>query len=415
MLGADAVNRKRAVWVTGAVAAVLMVAVGIATNQVLNSGIWSWPWFAGAVVFAAGSVIVGQRVARADLPRPVLRGDVVGDDHRPLLVNQVTPRQLGVHASRFGAHGDSPYIERDVDAALAETIREGSRQLVVVQGPRLAGTTSTLAHAAQTIFADFRLLAFMPDPQFTVAQLVAESRKWAAEGQGAVLWLDDITPLQLIQLNQSLLNQLPPGVWILATVHDIHLQGFRAPENVIQLLEDKAVHVVIGTISESERDRICQEQGYSGLRSALEVQSDLLMGRLMVSLDQIQSTLILGRTEDSTDQVALVRAVTDWYRVSMPAVLDERALRTLYTAYRRDIMGRASPASAPASTGFERSLAWATVRDSRERPQLVDIATSGRATFYVPHPLLSIVADDIGQQGAWPVGEALWEYAEPRP
>jgi TolA-binding protein len=405
-------NRQRTVWVTGIVAAVLMVAVGVAINQILNNGTWSWPWFAGAVLFATGSVIVSRRMAIADKSSPTPRGDLITDDHRPLLVNQVTPRQLGVHASRFGRLGDSLYIQRDIDTILAERIREGSRQLVILHGPQLAGTTRTLVQIALNYFADFYLLSFIPDPEFTVSQLVAETRRWADEGAGAVLWLDDITPLQLLQLEDALLNKAASRLWILATVHDIHLKGFRTPEHVKQFLEERAIQAAIGTISNSERDCIFQQSGYSDLRPALEVDSDLLMGRLMVALDQLQDALILGRTEDSTDQVALVRAVTDWYRVSIPAVLDERTLRTLYVAYRRDIIGRPNPKDATASTGFDRSLAWATDRDSQDRPQLVDIATSGRVIFYVPHSLLPIIADDMGQPGAWPVGDALWQYAD---
>ena len=45
------------------------------------------------------------------------------------------------------------------------------------------------------------------------------------------------------------------------------------------------------------------------------------MGRLMVALDPIQDALTRGRAEESADRVALLRAVTDWYRVAMPGLL----------------------------------------------------------------------------------------------
>ena len=84
-----------------------------------------------------------------------------------------------VHPSRFGAHGDSPYVQRDVDETLADALRDGSRRLVVVQGPRLAGTTRTLAQAAQADLAGHHVLVFVDDPRFTVAQMVAQGRRWA--------------------------------------------------------------------------------------------------------------------------------------------------------------------------------------------------------------------------------------------
>jgi hypothetical protein len=39
-------NRKW-VWLSGGTAA-LTVAGGVATNQVLNNSVWSWPWFVAA-------------------------------------------------------------------------------------------------------------------------------------------------------------------------------------------------------------------------------------------------------------------------------------------------------------------------------------------------------------------------------
>ena len=404
-------NQRRLVWLGGGTAAVLMVVVGVTTNQVLNNGVWSWPWFAAAVACAAATVVIGRRMAAADQPRPILRRDLVDVNRRPLLVGQVTPRQLGVHPSRFGAHGDSPYIERDVDETLADALRDGSRRLVVVQGPRLAGTTSTLAQAAQTNLAGHHVLVFVDDPRFTVAQMVAQGRRWA-DGTGAVLWLDDLTPSQLGQLNRALLDDIPAGLWILATVHEKHLEGFRAPEHVTLLLEERAVRIAVGTISDRERDAIRGEDIYSDLRPVLDGHSELLMGRLMVALDQIQNALTRARAEESADRVTLLRAVTDWYRAAMPTLLTRPALKHLYAAYRAQAAGHDHhpPVS---TTRFKRALTWATAKASRKRPQLMDLQEAGRGVrWYAPHPLLAVVADDTGQPGAWPVGDPLWAYAD---
>ncbi len=110
-----------------------------------------------------------------------------------------------------------------------------------------------------------------------------------------MLWLDDLTPAQFGQLNRALLDDLPTELWILATVHDKHLEGFRAPEHVALLLEERAVCIAVGTISDLERDAIRGEDVYSDLQPVLDGDSELLMGRLMVALDQIQDALTLGR------------------------------------------------------------------------------------------------------------------------
>lgn len=96
------------------------------------------------------------------------------------------------------------------------------------------------------------------------------------------------------------------------------------------------------------------------------------MGRLMVALDQIQDVLTPGRAEESGDRVALLRAVTDWYRVDMPLLLTRRVLEDLYTACQRELPGQNHdrPVSA---TRFERALTWANASSSRQRPQLVDL------------------------------------------
>jgi tetratricopeptide (TPR) repeat protein len=390
----------------------LTVAGGIATNQVLTNHVWSWPWFGAAVLSVAAAGAADRRAVAQ--PRATLRSDLVDTKSQPLLVGQVTLRQLGVHPSPFASEGDSPYIERDVhkDEDRVSALREGDRGLLIVQGPRLAGTTRTLAEIARTSpLVSYRLLAYVNDPGVKISEMVAQGRRWAYTGPGAVLWLDDLTTAQLGQLDGALLDSLPPGMWILATVHDKRLKERRISEHVRRLLEERAVIITLGTLSAQEREATGAESAYATLQPALEAGDELLMGRLMVALDQIQSLLIPGSSEESADRVTLLRAVTDWYRISMPTLLTRQVLEKLYPAYRRELAGQRHgwPISL---SGFENALTWVTAKSSRERPQLVDLQGSSRRNWYAPHPLLAVVAEDTGQPGAWPVADALWEYAD---
>jgi len=393
----------------GGTAALLMVALGVTTNQVLNNQAWSWAWFAAAVLCALATVVVGQRTAGLDRRCPTLR--LVDEDGRPPRLSDVTPRQLGVHPSRFGTDGDSPYIDRDVDGALADIVRAGPQRLVVVQGPRLAGTTSTLAQIAQAHLPDHRVLVFADDPRFGLIDMVAESRRWVSAGQEAVLWLDDLNESRLGQLDASLLEGLPDGLWILATIHDKHLTGLRIPEHVRQLLEEGSTGVRIGTVSPREQDDIRAEETYAALRTVLHGSGEWLMGRLMVALDQVQDALMPAVNEESADRIALLRAVTDWSRLAIPDRLTRPVLKELYNGYLGEASGRDGDISISA-TRFGRALKWAMVANSSARPQLVDQREAGRTSWYTPNPLLGVVADDVGQPGAWPVGEALWDYAD---
>ena len=402
--------RRRWVWMAGGASSALMVAVGVAINQVLNSRVWSWPWFAAALVFAAATVVVDRWVKAAEEPRAILGPGLTDAKGRPLLISQATPVQLGVHPSQFGGSGDSPYIARDADDTLAGAMQSGDRRLVIVQGPRLAGATRLLAHAAQSHLAGHLALAFVADPRLTLPQVLAEARR-VARGRDAVLWLDGVTPIQLGHLELGLLEDLPAGLWVLATVHGNYFGKFQVPETLRAQLEQKAVVVTLGVISERERDALLAAPAYGPLGPALAADADLLMGRLMVALEQIQDALAVGRTEESAGQIALLQAVTDWYRAEVPTLLTRRVLeRDLYPAYRSAARGHAGhqPVSA---TGFERALAWATVKSSSKQPQLVDVERVGQHRRYVPHPLLPVVADDAGQPGSWPVAPALWEYA----
>ena len=65
-------NRRLVVWLTGAAAAALMVAVSITGNQAYTDHGLGWAWLIGAITVAGLSVAVGQRLARSQ-PRGNLR------------------------------------------------------------------------------------------------------------------------------------------------------------------------------------------------------------------------------------------------------------------------------------------------------------------------------------------------------
>jgi hypothetical protein len=90
------------------------VAVGVATNQVLNGGKWNLRWLVGAIVLAVLAGTLGEWLAargaagRRVEPDPVLWPGLGAQDGKPLSLGDVRPRELGVHASRFSVDGDSP-------------------------------------------------------------------------------------------------------------------------------------------------------------------------------------------------------------------------------------------------------------------------------------------------------------------
>lgn len=387
-----------------AAASLLAMAGAIAANQVRTNGVWNWPWGAAAAMLALMAVFFGWRQRTCRQRHTELRQDLFDASGKPLPLGQLTPRQLGVHPSRFGRNGDSPYVHRDADRTLLTRLRAQHPQLIIVSGPGLAGATSTLVHAAQTALPGYRLIA-PRDAGVAVATMLELGRPWAASG--IVIWLDDLSPSQFRQLDQVMRDGLPGQMWVLATARSRLIEGFSSPEYVKELLQERATVVELGAVSSAERAALRAEEAYAILRPALDNGPDFLMGKMMVALDLIKRALTLGKTEDSVDRVALVRAVTDWYRVAMPAILDPAALSELFRAYRREIGGY-EPDLPVSESSLTAALYWATTKAPDGRPQLVNATEVGDQVCYVPHPLLRVFAENAGQS----VADALWGYAD---
>lgn len=119
---------RRGLWVTAA--AVLVVAVGVAINQVFSEGRWDARWLISAIVLAAGAGALNVWLGKRDSARPfvdaapVLWPDLVGGDGLPLSLSEVTPRALGVHASRSSRDGNSPYIAWQPDSVLTAALMD---------------------------------------------------------------------------------------------------------------------------------------------------------------------------------------------------------------------------------------------------------------------------------------------------
>lgn len=322
------------------------------------------------------------------------------DNGRPRQLDEVTPRDLGVHPSRFGSEGESLYITRKADKVLDTALTDDAKRLVIAQGPRLAGCTSTLAQAAQINLAAHQVVGFVDDPRVPLRQMIEEASRWAAKGPGAVLWLDRIGPSRITELAQATAAPWPDGLWILATADSSELAGSRIPEQVNKLLDKHPVRIKLGAITQKERDDLYTRDVYAELRTVLDTRTELLMGRLMVAWGQLHEMLTLGVGDHSLDRVALLRAVTDWYRINMRRLLKHDVLVYLYWAYQRELAEQSedAPVSIP---GFAQAMEWATAAATADRPQVIDLQAIPDGQRYAPHPLLG----NLGQARRW------WEQA----
>ncbi|MEU5876467.1 tetratricopeptide repeat protein [Spirillospora sp. NPDC047279] len=408
---------RRWVWLLDAVSAGLVVAIGVATNQILNDGRWAWWWLAGDLALAGLAVVVTHKVASVRAGEderdvePVAWPALTRPDGTPKTFTEVTPRALGVHPNRFGAEGEALYIPRDVDETLGAALAGDDRQVVIVQGPRLAGTTSTLAQAAQSHLPRHRVIGFVDDPRVPLTDMIDHARRWTGPSQGAVLWLDGLDPgryVELATLPGGETGRIHPGLKVLATFDDDALKGLRIHEHLVEALRERAVRIDLGALSADERADVADQEVYADLRPILAEGTGVLMGRLMTTWEQIRAALT-ETGEDATERLALVRAVTDWYRVAVPRLLNRDVLDYLYRIHHAELTGR--PAGAPSDIdAYGSALTWATTR-TPDRPQLISRQKLADGHRHAPHPLLSVLADDPEDQAAWPVGDALWRYA----
>jgi TPR repeat protein len=395
----DLVIRRWVSSLGGGVMALLMVAMAITGNQAYTDHGLRWAWAAAAVVVAGLSIWFGRLVTSR--PRVLWAGS--DTHHRPPLLGQATLVALGVHSSRFDAAGPSPYLARDCDPDVVAALR-GSQRLIVVHGARLAGASRSLAQAAIQHLAAHWLLVPPADPDLTLTDVVAAAAEWARRSPGAVLWLDALGTAKVAQLDTALLSTVPAGLRVCVTSETATITGIQVPASISAALRQYGQLVQVGPLSDAERTAMKEAPVYAWLHSVLDEPTPLLLGRLMVSLDQIMAAL-REIADDAPARLALVRVVTDWARIGMPGRLDRITLRRLYEPCWRELTDTSS-ATAVSKTGFVRTLRWAT-RNAWLRPQLVDEVIGGHLR---PHSLLTVLA--ASETEGWNVSETLWAYAD---
>ena len=261
--------------------------------------------------------------------------------------------------------------------------------MIIVEGPRLAGATSTLAQAAQAFLPDCLVAGFVDDPRVPLEDMITEAAGWAADAHesaaGAVVWLDSLSADRFNELARVPLAGLPPRVRVLATLDTGELEGLRIPEQLTKQLDHHAVRVRLGTITEEERRELLAEDAYAALGPLLEEQEDVFLGRLMVAWEPLRSALARGGSEQAVDHVALLHAATDWYRVQVPRLLGPDVLSYLYRAYRRELTGAAhdDPVSA---ASYNDALQWAMTAPTADRPRMIDLQDVPGGQEYCPAP-----------------------------
>jgi hypothetical protein len=196
-------------------------------------------------------------------------------------------------------------------------------------------------------------MAFHDDPRLPLQQVLEYAAHLAAgaEAAGAVLWLDGLPPERAGELADLALDTLPDVLRIAVTLTSRSDDEPPPAARLETFLDRHAVLADLAAISPAERRALRDCDTYAELRPVLDEGHDVLMGRFMVSWEEIRRALTRD-SEQSTDRVALLHAVTDWYRLGLDThrLLTADILKHLFTQYRREIAGLAPDAPVPVGT-----------------------------------------------------------------
>ncbi|MDA2807971.1 tetratricopeptide repeat protein [Nocardiopsis suaedae] len=356
-------------------------------------------------------------------------------------MSEVSLADLGVHPCKLGPEDANPYIARSVDEELLDALRDPDRKMVEVVAHRLAGATRTLAHNARTSLGDHTVVAFVDDPRVPLEAMVAAAGRHSPGSPGTVLWLERLDTGRLIELAALDLNSLPDGLRILAT-SDLDAYGpLKQPER--DRLIQRNTQVFLAGLGREESP---ERPSYSAVRKRMVISVvEVYAGRELIDWDGIRTAL--DPHDADPDLLAVVRAVTDWRRIGRPAPLTRDRLFELYRRYRETLRRKESDTEegTPGEEDFQRALDHARA-PAQDHPALVTTEGAAGDEHFVPHPLLTAIADEtqwhlsfvdssvasrIGvltgkplSEGAsiqdivdpdirgWPIPAPMWEYVD---
>jgi tetratricopeptide (TPR) repeat protein len=335
----------------------------------------------------------------------------------------VLPRLADVGLAALGVHTPLPAraFERDADHRIESAVG-GSDAVVIVAGPRLAGTTHALARAARLLLGDHRVVRCDPatlagaDPLAAPADpaLVAALAE-PPEGPGVVVWLDGVGPALLAVLRAA---RPPAGVRILATadgglLHPDITAGEAGPGVTVVRLP--------GALTADEAAR--------AVPTGLTARTGTRLGELLVDLTPQRALLVPGapgpdrtwlqprrgeaRTA-ATARAAVLRVAVDWDRLGIPHALPTPLLARLALAYARDLDD--DPESVPGVDDLGRAAeSLLTERPRRCEAPVLRRLRLAEGVHHVPDRRLTAAADHLGPAGWAPparLGEVVGDLLD---
>lgn len=407
-------GRERSWWL---LLAAVLAAVLWAIAQVLGWPVWARAVLAGLA--AAVPLVILELRARAgqDETRAQLvdqRVTVTGGRHRLPRAREVELYQLRVHAAQVQV----PYIERDQQDKLEETV--GSGQAALVVGHSMSGKTRLAAEVVKRKFPDAPLLSAES------GKALRELFDGGLDPAGLVVWLDDLERfLGADGLTMGLLNRLTTGrAIVFATIRLEQRETYR-PQGELhppewEVLQRFSEILLQRRLTGPELDRVRATVNDPGVLAAVHHYG---LAEYLGAGPEAFNKFRDGETINPVGY-ALVRAAVDWRRTGLTRPVSKQILATTLPTYLAD-----RPDVPRTNQAIDEGLAWATKKINETVALLGQVFTGSNGPVFeafdylidqliststqVPDPMWALALEQAESAELTVIGQAAYRADKP--
>jgi tetratricopeptide (TPR) repeat protein len=355
--------RREAVLLTCLALAAALVALAKVVDR-------EWLTIAGlSLAFVGGVLRVSLTVRRGQLERA---RETATLSRRTLVpigeIGQVDPTDVGVDAAApqdvLPGERVPKYLARHVDAALDSAFRTGLDGgvpwIVVAVGSSKVGKSRALFEALRRYAETNRLDFVAPTDGEALAQLLTPDERPSLQGDGAVLWLDDLEPFLNDGTTLQVLREWheQSGYGVVAATYGgkgNDLVGATGSEALATVAGEVLQHSAEILVEPTSTDELGPLRATISGDDVAAIESHGLAAYL-VAAPELQRKLTTHRhapgEPENPEGVAVTLATVDWARCGRTDPIPEETLRRIWTEYLPTGM-RATRA------GFEQALDWA--------------------------------------------------------
>jgi tetratricopeptide (TPR) repeat protein len=307
---------------------------------------------------------------------------------------------LGPTPTRYTEHDRAPYVARPgVDERLAELLSNSGPPypFVVLVGASKAGKSRTLAEAARKAFRGSDPEVIIPNGGEALAGLMRLDPPLPLSARPALVWLDDLTVADAIQLSADVLDEGAQRAVLVATMTDMRwdqvLNSGSDIEATARAALYRAVRVTLDfELTEAEQAQARQMYPDEDVRASI--------AETLVGGEQLVHKLRAGRDSEPAG-FAIVQAAIDARRAGLSRPITDVELRSLYPLYLRRVRINLDPTTAL----FEQGLDWA------KKPvasQVALIRPAGTEGGWDVLDYVIAVEDGQGGRPARPILDQVW-------